>query len=426
VSGGALTPPATLQQSRAEPRLWLPEALLLVALALVVSALFASARLDIAAAGLFYRAGSWPLATRAPWSILYGAAPWITASLVGIGIVSLIIGAAQRHHTRRMHAVFLLLSIALGPGLLANFVFKDHWARPRPRDIVEFAGPLQYVPAPLPGRAAGASFPCGHCSVGFLYGAGWWVWKRRRPRWARASLVAGLAAGLALGVGRMAAGAHFLSDVLWSALLTYGVCHVLYYHVLRLGTADAADTPAVPGVFARRHHLLALAGALCGVSVLVALFVSAHGTQVRTVIPLAPLSQEPLLFEFQARAADVDIVLEDTAGSQVSVVGELHGFGLPSSRLAASFDFAGEPVAVLRYRFEQAGWFTDLNGFASVRLPAARFARVRVRLGRGNVTVRDETRAGVVDTGKVALDLATDAGKVTVLGRKRTRAGESG
>ena len=36
-------------------------------------------------------------------------------------------------------------------------------------------------------------------------------------------------AGL-LGVGRMAAGAHFLSDILWSALLAAGVSHILYYH----------------------------------------------------------------------------------------------------------------------------------------------------------------------------------------------------
>jgi lipid A 4'-phosphatase len=38
----------------------------------------------------------------------------------------------------------------------------------------------------------------------------------------------GLAVGFALGLGRMAAGGHFLSDVIWSALLALGLAHALY------------------------------------------------------------------------------------------------------------------------------------------------------------------------------------------------------
>ncbi len=67
-----------------------------------------------------------------------------------------------------MNGAFLILSVVIGPGLIINAVFKDHWDRPRPRDVVEFGGMLQCTPAPLRGES-GESFPCGHCSVGFLY-----------------------------------------------------------------------------------------------------------------------------------------------------------------------------------------------------------------------------------------------------------------
>jgi lipid A 4'-phosphatase len=84
----------------------------------------------------------------------------------------------------RINGAFLLLSVIAGPGLIINAVLKDHWDRPRPRDVVQFGGVMQYTPAPLRGEGGGA-FPCGHCSVGFLYASGWLAWRRRRPAWAR-------------------------------------------------------------------------------------------------------------------------------------------------------------------------------------------------------------------------------------------------
>jgi lipid A 4'-phosphatase len=403
-------------------RPWLAEALTLVTLAVLITAVFAATPLDIAAARLFYRAASpglWPLAAREPWSFLYSAAPWITASLVLAGLALLAAARLHRQDRQRRGALLLLLALAIGPGLLGNGVFKDHWARPRPREILQFGGALSYVPAPLPGRNGGASFPCGHCSVGFLYGAGWWIWRRRRPAWARASLGVGIAAGLALGLGRMAAGAHFLSDVLWSALLAYGVCHVLGYHVLHLERADGGAGASAKPLHPLWTRVGAPAAVLGGLAVLLALFVTAHGTRVSARIPLASLPEPPQVLEFAARAADVQIVLLDAPGSgpaaQVSVAGELHGFGLPGSRLTAGYDFVRAPAPRLRYRFEQTGRFTDLGGFATVLVPATAVERVVVSLDRGNIVVRDETRSGVVRRHTVALDLHTGRGQVEVL-----------
>ena len=61
---------------------------------------------------------------------------------------------------------FMALSMALGPGLVVNVGLKDHWHRPRPVQIVEFGGPMEFRPI---WRGDGAcktncSFPSGEVS----------------------------------------------------------------------------------------------------------------------------------------------------------------------------------------------------------------------------------------------------------------------
>jgi membrane-associated PAP2 superfamily phosphatase len=396
---------------------WLPELMVLLGLGALATVLFAVTPLDIAAARVFYRASEtdrWPFAGEFPWRVLYLAAPWITASLVLTGLGSLAVGLARGRDALRRHGVFLLLSVVLGPGLVVNTVFKDHWNRPRPRDIVEFGGASSYAPPLVPCGEGGASFPCGHCSVAFLYAAGWWVWKRRRPVRARVSLAAGIVAGLALGLGRMSAGGHFLSDVVWSGLLPLGIAHALYYYVLRVPAHEAArdETAPVPAQPPLLHRATAALAALGGICVLIALFVTPHGASLAARIPLATWPQKPGAFEFVARVANVEVVLVDVPEKEVSIEGELHGFGIPMSELATRTEFDAGAVPTLRYRVVQRGWFTDLDGSATVRLPAGGLRRVTVRVGRGNIRVTDATRDRLAATGRLTLDLSTGSGRV--------------
>jgi hypothetical protein len=69
---------------------------------------------------------------------------------------------------------------------------------------------------------------------GILPGCRVVVWKLHRPVWAWGSLAVGVVVGLELGFGCVAAGRHPFSDTIWSALLTFGLAHLLYYHVLSL------------------------------------------------------------------------------------------------------------------------------------------------------------------------------------------------
>lgn len=394
------------------PRRWQPEAICLTAAALVTTLLFASGSLDIGAARLFFAAQGpdrWPLARELPWRVLYHAAGWITASLViaGLAALGLSVHRARRHW--RGPATLVLLAVVIGPGVIGNLVLKDHWQHPRPRDIEQFGGGQRYVPSPLMGSEGGASFPCGHCTVGFLYGIGWWIWRSRRPRWARASLAAGIAAGSLLGLGRMAAGAHFFSDVIWSALLAYAVAHLLCYHVLHLDTAEEAVAANVV-LRSRRQSALGIASAIAALAVLLALTVLPHGTELSETVPLT--SRSPRVLEVDADRANLTIVFTDAPAAKLTIVGELHGFGLLTAQLGAHLEVTPPPVPALRYRLEARGWLTDVDGDATLEIPAAAFERVRVWVRRGNIRVVDATRAGVVRAGGVELQLTTGQGKV--------------
>ncbi len=43
-------------------------------------------------------------------------------------------------------ALLLIVTLALGPGVLANKIFKEHWGRMRPVDVTQFSGTDRFTP----------------------------------------------------------------------------------------------------------------------------------------------------------------------------------------------------------------------------------------------------------------------------------------
>lgn len=139
---------------------------------------------------------------------------------------------AEKWRARRPAALFLALSLLLGPGLLVNTVFKDHWGRARPSQIEEFGGTARFTPAWVMSDQChkNCSFVCGDASVGFVLLAIAFV--SRRPRlW----MLVGLTAGSALGLMRMGQGGHFFSDVIFSFYAVYFAAWSLHRFMTRGG-----------------------------------------------------------------------------------------------------------------------------------------------------------------------------------------------
>lgn len=185
-------------------------------------------RLDLWLAGLCYRPGAgFFLGDAWPARLLYYAVPWMIRILAAALLLAMAASFAHPAARRwRGPAAFALLSLALGPGLLANTLFKDYWGRPRPEQIAQFGGPLQFVPAPLPSRQCtrNCSFVSGHAAAAFWLIGGAWIWPRRRRGW----MAGGTAIGAAVGLARMLQGGHFLSDVLGALAVVWG-CNALLY-----------------------------------------------------------------------------------------------------------------------------------------------------------------------------------------------------
>jgi membrane-associated PAP2 superfamily phosphatase len=124
-----------------------------------------------------------------------------------------------------------------------------------PWDVDEFGGLVPYTKLfePMaPNVKAGHCFPAGHASTGFALMAFYFAAYSRRIR--KAALIAlaiGIAAGLALGFGRVLQGAHFVSHVLWSGLLCWTIMVVLYMLCMREPRADVANAAQPDSVAVR-------------------------------------------------------------------------------------------------------------------------------------------------------------------------------
>ena len=197
-----------------------------------VTAALGVANVDIRIEEYFYSPeGGWFSGQTEPWFFLYHFGNIPAFLLCAAGLFSFLLSFFGRAFLPyRKIGLFLVVFMILGPGLLINTVFKDHWGRPRPADIVQFGGsePFRHFwEIGRPGQ--GKSFPSGHASVGFFLFAPFFVLRNSRREWALFFLIIGISYGMLMGLGRMVQGGHFLTDVLWAGAITYLTGLVLYY-----------------------------------------------------------------------------------------------------------------------------------------------------------------------------------------------------
>lgn len=151
-----------------------------------------------------------------------------------IGVILFLLGSLfikcfQIKH--RKEVFFVAVCLWIGPGLVVNYIFKDHWGRPRPVMVQEFSGDMVFQKPFVISNQCGknCSFVCGDASMGFWLFAFMPLLVTRKKK--LVAFTAAILAGGGLGWMRMAQGGHFFSDVIFCGVFVY-ICTWLIYWVM--------------------------------------------------------------------------------------------------------------------------------------------------------------------------------------------------
>ncbi|PNS09064.1 phosphatase PAP2 family protein [Solilutibacter silvestris] len=341
--------------------------------------------LDIRAAAHFYQRApfelgydaSWPMGNQQPYKALYVFGSALSWLIVLASIVAFAVPRWRRHPLVRRMALTTLATVALGTGLLVNGIGKDYTGRPRPRTLQEFGGQAQYrPPLDLGTPGVGKSFPCGHCSVGFAVGAVGLVVMTARPTLGVAIIIGSFLLGGAIGSARMAAGAHFFSDVLWSGILTWAAA--LTSNALISGQRVRAWVSRWPPWLG-----YALLGALVVVVIAGLLFVRPFHKRIDVRMVM---TDPRTYYVLKLESAALDVRVDPAQSDAVRLQGEVKGVGFPNVRVHEddSSD-ATSQVHAIRHSGQAREIFAPM--VLSVRPEAV--PNLQVEIGRGSVRLAD-------------------------------------
>lgn len=177
--------------------------------------------LDLALAGLFYRNGQFIGRIDAGQYLrrfFYDAPYLIFGAFLLAYVAKKFFGAPQGPRGRQI--IFLIATLALGPGLLVNGVLKEVSHRPRPEQSQNFGGPWAFQPYDSFAGACkkNCSFVSGETSF-----AAWTLAPALLVSPPAQTLAIGAALSLTVATGllRMSFGGHYFSDVVFAAIFTF-------------------------------------------------------------------------------------------------------------------------------------------------------------------------------------------------------------
>jgi len=212
---------------------------------IIISAVIASIfliwpQIDIKITGLFYNnASGFYLDEHPVLQFLHKSVRYITITLSLLWIGLLVLSYISRKEffglTKRKLA-YLILALAIGPGLVVNTIFKDQWGRARPHHTEVFGGEKQFTPPFIMSDQCdrNCSFVSGDPSVGFYF----FALAFAIPAYRKLFLTSAMTLGLIFGATRIIQGAHFTSDVIFSGVFTFSVCYLLYLFMFRDKTEE--------------------------------------------------------------------------------------------------------------------------------------------------------------------------------------------
>lgn len=406
--------PALMAVSRYR-RYWLPDLIVVCVLLVTTPIVFQFTDIDLRVARLFYDpdnpADPWPLRMVPLWNFFYHSARWVVGLLGLLALAGIAAGTVRRRwRSLRMYSACVILTVALGPGIMVNGILKNYWGRPRPRQVTEFNGVRQYhgpLEKGIPG--GGKSLPCGHSSTGFVYCVFYFILRRKRPRTAFAILGGTAAFGTLMGIGRIAAGAHFLSDVLLSAYLPFLSGLLVHYFILRIPQREDAGRDDLPWLLGRIGPRMFIGITAVGLVVLVAtvLLASPFREDLSISYPVKWVDTVPTSFDLTITHANVTLELLPESEYILWARGKAQGFGYPTNEILETVEFQDDGRLMI-YTFNRNGVFSEYECHLHVRLLDRGIERVRVAVDSGNISVVQPAHRETLPT----LDVTTEDGTV--------------
>jgi len=192
-----------------------------------------------------------------PWYFLYKFGPAIPGFALFCFFAALVGGFfSDKLKKYRKMSIYAILVVVIGPGLICNAIFKEHWGRPRPYNVKGLGGSAEFLPLFVKGpyvpnesqiartnkktglfwelykkyyppKCSHNSFPSGHASFAFFLYVFFFILRKTKHK--RAILWAATAYGGLMGFGRNVQGGHFPSDILWAAGFVYLTALTFYY-----------------------------------------------------------------------------------------------------------------------------------------------------------------------------------------------------
>jgi len=331
--------------------------LLIILLPLALgTALFLMSPLELSTQSAFYRpADGWFLKDAPLFSLLYhyGNLPALLLSVSAFLVLGFSFKYAKIYPYRKI-ALWLVFTMVIGPGLIVNTIFKDHYGRPRPRQVIIYGGDYAYHPLWQPGEAGkGKSFPCGHATMGFYLGVPFFILRRKHTKKAVILLGCSLVYGTVIGVARIAQGGHFAGDVLWAAGFTY-LAGWAFFYLLRL---DA--NPLMRGSFHPAHASPAITLAILATIILTLLVLLATSYEKSREITINPGTRT---LELTTAAAHLHLVQADA----FRVIYEAEGHGFPGCKLKQKIKNIDSRGMV---KLRKSGVFSELNIQITLQVP---------------------------------------------------------
>lgn len=317
--------------------------------------------------------GGWYLQKAPFWDFMYrfGVFPGLLAALGSLFALSMSYWRPQWLQWRKP-ALFMILTLALGPGFLVNAVLKENYGRPRPAETTILGGTEEYLNVLVPGSSGGKSFPCGHCSIGIYLAVPFLFLRKKQKKLAYAFLLGGTAFGLILGWARMIAGGHFPSDVLWSVGLVW-LTALAVANWIRL---DEPIRKTASKKQARRATILV--GIFLPVVTLGLLIATPYVSDKSLT-----LSQETVK-ELNTVTVSLDhAIVKIKEGNELEIHYRASGFGFPNSRVNPSWD-----AQTGTFQLKNAGIFTELKIDVTLMVPA--HPSVVLKMNEGKVLIEEE------------------------------------